>query len=178
MHSYTYHPRIRARGVEDPSAHNFPYSFDDEILATDPKVQKDGSLLYQKVWLHRWTGRIVRNSRESEDERDLSQTMETMKNLTLSADYLDFGLQEDGLGSVNVADLAVPASLVDALVAWNWRYQEIMLMEVDDRRTSEARSLIDELDREGLVLAQKISEGIPVPVKVNYFSEGLLRRLP
>jgi hypothetical protein len=104
--------------------------------------------------------------------------METMKNLTLSADYLDFGLQEDGLGSVNVADLAVPASLVDALVAWNGRYQEIILMEVDDRRTSEARSLIDELDREGLVLAQKISEGIPVPVKVNYFSEGLLRRLP
>lgn len=48
-HGYKYHPRIRQRGVEDPRAHNFPYSFDDVILKEKPIVQKDGSLLYRKA---------------------------------------------------------------------------------------------------------------------------------
>jgi len=47
QHGYDYHPRIRARGVEDPVGHNFPYSFDDEILNSTPVLQTDGSLLYQ-----------------------------------------------------------------------------------------------------------------------------------
>jgi RHS repeat-associated protein len=42
-HKYTYSPRVRERGTQDPSAHNFPYSFDDVILSkkpyyTDPKT--------------------------------------------------------------------------------------------------------------------------------------------
>lgn len=48
-HGYKYHPRVRARGVEDPVAHNFPYSFDDVILKEKLIVQADGSLLYRKV---------------------------------------------------------------------------------------------------------------------------------
>jgi len=47
-HDYKYHPRIRYRGVQDPKAHNFPYSFDDMILKTKPIKQPDGSLLYRK----------------------------------------------------------------------------------------------------------------------------------
>ncbi|NLE79261.1 MAG: RHS repeat protein, partial [Rhodococcus sp.] len=46
-HSFDYHPRIRERGLEDPTGHNFPYSFDDVILGNDPIVQRDGSLLYR-----------------------------------------------------------------------------------------------------------------------------------
>ncbi len=46
-HNFKYHTRIRARGVQDPIAHNFPYSFDDIILKTKPIIQKDGSLLYR-----------------------------------------------------------------------------------------------------------------------------------
>ncbi|MFK0004325.1 RHS repeat-associated core domain-containing protein [Paenarthrobacter sp. NPDC090522] len=46
-HGYIYHPRIRARGVEDPRAHNFPYSFDDVILRSNPMTQADGSYLYR-----------------------------------------------------------------------------------------------------------------------------------
>ncbi len=45
-HGFKYHPRIRQRGLQDPKAHNFPYSFDDIILKTNPIKQKDGSLLY------------------------------------------------------------------------------------------------------------------------------------
>lgn len=32
----TYDPQVRARGVEDPKSHNFPYSFDKGILSTPP----------------------------------------------------------------------------------------------------------------------------------------------
>ncbi|WP_244461338.1 DUF6531 domain-containing protein [Rhodococcus sp. ZPP] len=46
-HGYDYHPRIRERGLEDPTGHNFPYSFDDQILRHEPTVQRDGSLLYR-----------------------------------------------------------------------------------------------------------------------------------
>jgi RHS repeat-associated protein len=42
-----YHPRVRARGLEDPTAHNFPYSFDQTILKSTPTTQSDGSLLYR-----------------------------------------------------------------------------------------------------------------------------------
>jgi hypothetical protein len=48
QHGYKYHPRVRQRGVEDPRAHNFPYSFDDVILKEAPIKQADGSLLYRK----------------------------------------------------------------------------------------------------------------------------------
>lgn len=46
-HGYAYDPRVRKRGVEDPSSHNFPYSFDDHILSQPPVMQTDGSLLYR-----------------------------------------------------------------------------------------------------------------------------------
>lgn len=38
-HGFNYHPRIRARGLEDPVGHNYPYSFDDAILQTTPVRQ-------------------------------------------------------------------------------------------------------------------------------------------
>ena len=44
-HSFKYADRVRMRGVQDPVSHNFPYSFDDAILATKPipkvSVQKN-----------------------------------------------------------------------------------------------------------------------------------------
>ena len=42
-----YDPRVRARGVEDPVSHNFPYSFDNEVLKTKPIPQKNGYNIYQ-----------------------------------------------------------------------------------------------------------------------------------
>jgi RHS repeat-associated protein len=44
-----YDPRVRARAVEDPVSHNFPYSFDEEILATKPIPQKNGYNIFQKA---------------------------------------------------------------------------------------------------------------------------------
>ncbi len=48
-HSFKYHSRIKARALQDPVAHNFPYSFDDVILKAKPITQADGSLLYRHV---------------------------------------------------------------------------------------------------------------------------------
>lgn len=47
-HGLKYDPRVRARGVQDPKSHNFPYSFDDGILATKPTVKPSGYKIYQK----------------------------------------------------------------------------------------------------------------------------------
>lgn len=44
--AYTYAPRVRERAVQDPGAHNFPYSFDQEILKTRPIKEVDGSNTY------------------------------------------------------------------------------------------------------------------------------------
>ncbi|MEE1945904.1 DUF6443 domain-containing protein [Pedobacter sp. KR3-3] len=43
-----YDPRVRARGVEDPTSHNFPYSFDEAILKTKPILKNNGYRIYQK----------------------------------------------------------------------------------------------------------------------------------
>ncbi len=43
-----YDPRVRERGIDDPVAHNFPYSYDPEILATEPTITPEGYKIYQK----------------------------------------------------------------------------------------------------------------------------------
>lgn len=45
--SHQYAPRVRARGVQDPVSHNFPYSFDDPILVTTPQTLANGYRMYQ-----------------------------------------------------------------------------------------------------------------------------------
>ncbi len=43
-----YAPRVRARAVQDPTSHNFPYSFDKGILNTKPNIKNNGYQIYQK----------------------------------------------------------------------------------------------------------------------------------
>ncbi|MGL5166694.1 MAG: RHS repeat-associated core domain-containing protein [Afipia sp.] len=44
----SYDPRVRQRALEDPVSHNFPYSYDPEILSTNPIPRPNGYNLYQK----------------------------------------------------------------------------------------------------------------------------------
>lgn len=37
------------RAVQNPVSHNFPYSFDDAILATKPLLKNNGYKIFQKV---------------------------------------------------------------------------------------------------------------------------------
>ena len=36
------------RGVQDPVSHNFPYSFDDVILSTQPILKSNGYKIFQQ----------------------------------------------------------------------------------------------------------------------------------
>lgn|SRR5690554_793872 len=47
-HSFKYTDRVRMRGVQDPVSHNFPYSFDDAILSTNPILKKNGYKMFQQ----------------------------------------------------------------------------------------------------------------------------------
>jgi hypothetical protein len=47
INSYTYDERVRMRALDDPTSHNFPYSFDESILSTTPIVKPDGYMIYQ-----------------------------------------------------------------------------------------------------------------------------------
>ncbi|MGB7068000.1 MAG: RHS repeat-associated core domain-containing protein, partial [Pyrinomonadaceae bacterium] len=43
-----YDPRVRARALEDPVGHNFPFSFDNVILSHRPTVKSSGYRIFQK----------------------------------------------------------------------------------------------------------------------------------
>ena len=47
-HSFKYADRVRMRGVQDPVSHNFPYSFDDAILSTNPILKNNGYKMFQQ----------------------------------------------------------------------------------------------------------------------------------
>ena len=46
-HNFRYADRVRMRAMEDPLSHNFPYSFDDAILATRPMLKRNGYKIFQ-----------------------------------------------------------------------------------------------------------------------------------
>ena len=46
-HGFQYADRVRARGLQDPVSHNFPYSLDDTILATTPIPKANGYSIYR-----------------------------------------------------------------------------------------------------------------------------------
>ena len=49
--------RIRTRGVEDPKAHNFPYSYDDDILGQPGVNSRGGTLHTRRGFLNGHEGR-------------------------------------------------------------------------------------------------------------------------
>lgn len=101
-----------------------------------------------------------------------------MKYLNLAADYQDLALGDEESGPITIDDLGLSAELVDDLVEWNERYQSVIPKSMDERYVDEVASLIDELDRAGLALAERVASEVAGGAKVRYYSEGLLRPLP
>lgn len=101
-----------------------------------------------------------------------------MKYLTLAADYGDLTIRDEQLGALTPGELRLPDNLSAELVAWNERYQQVIVADLDRRRAEPTASLIRELDRVGRHLAERISEAVEGGAKVRYYSEGLLRELP
>jgi hypothetical protein len=100
-----------------------------------------------------------------------------MRYLTLSADHQQFSLVDDA-SMVQVEQLGLSEHLLADLVAWNRRYQRVIVASLQERADDPLASVIDELDRTGMVLAERIAAASDDHTKVRYYSEGQLRTLP
>lgn len=98
-----------------------------------------------------------------------------MKSWTLAADYLDYNLR-DAAGD-EIDRTLLPASLRDALDAWNAAYQTVVKLDASQREAAPTAAVIDDLDRRGQELAASIKQGREDVKEVRYYSEGLLRYL-
>lgn len=100
-----------------------------------------------------------------------------MRYLTLAADYREVSIRDETAGALGLDELGLPEDLVADLAAWNDRYQPVIPAGVDQRRVDPMASLIAELDRAGIRLAERLSDSIGDDAKVRYYSEGLLREV-
>lgn len=96
----------------------------------------------------------------------------------LSADFGAVGLLDADSCPVDLRALGLSDELLKALASWNDRYQPIIPLEISDRMRRENRAIIADLDREGLLLAAQLADKIGTDCRVEYFSEGQLRRVP
>jgi hypothetical protein len=99
-----------------------------------------------------------------------------LKYLTLSADYLQPSLRDELTGESDIDQFELPLELINDIVTWNAEYQQIIPLGRDERRIR--ASLIDNLDKIGLALADRVASALAEPAKVRYYSEGWLRHLP
>ena len=100
-----------------------------------------------------------------------------MRYLILAADYGEVSLRDEEADPTMGSELGLPSDLVADLIAWNERYQPVIPADIDQRRVDPLATLIDELDRAAIELAERIADAIDDEVKVRYYSEGLLREV-
>lgn len=101
-----------------------------------------------------------------------------MQYLRLSADHGRVSIASEAAGPISPETLGLRNHLVAELHAWNDRYEQVIAADPAARRSEPLASLIRDLDREGLALAERIAAAIGGGSKVAYFSEGLLQQLP
>ena len=98
-----------------------------------------------------------------------------MRYITVNADYMGTGLKDNFKGSISSDDLDLPLVLKAEISSWNTAYQPIVLMN-DNVRSSNAE-LIKTLDDQGLSITRKIKDFLGDGYKIDYYSEGLFRRI-
>ena len=97
-----------------------------------------------------------------------------MKYLMVSADYDATGIK-DYQGELDEVSLPLNESLWRRIRQWVGDYQVIIPMNNAERQASMA--LISELDERGIDICKDILSDLP-GVKIEYYSEGLLKKLP
>ena len=95
-----------------------------------------------------------------------------MRYLTLSADYGAPNLRDEDLDNGAVI---VSQALQLKLDAWNRDYEPIVKMTSNERQAELGR--IEGLDATGRELAAEVAASLGREVKIEYYSEGLGRRL-
>jgi len=91
--------------------------------------------------------------------------------LTLSIDINSF-LKNDFDSNYNLDELNMPSSLLKELNSWYDDYYPIILIDNNERKN--IQTLIEELDKRGILLSQKLMK-VNRDIKVRYYSEGLLK---
>ncbi|AWK70235.1 hypothetical protein CBI38_00235 [Rhodococcus oxybenzonivorans] len=100
-----------------------------------------------------------------------------LKYIRLSADYLEPSIIDQQEGRTSPQSLSLSSELQDVLEDWNLHYQSIIQLSMKERSSGQVKSEIDRLDSEGMVIAQKIATELGDCAKVEYYSEGLLKRI-
>ena len=94
-----------------------------------------------------------------------------MMYLTLSTDVNSF-LKNDFDSNFNLDELNMSSSLLNELNSWYNDYYPIILIDINERKN--IQTVIEELDKRGILLAQKLMK-VNNDIKVRYYSEGLLK---
>lgn len=99
-----------------------------------------------------------------------------MRYLTVGADYQGTGLKDDFTGTIEPTTLSLPSELIHRISKWVADYQSIIPLDEGERLGRKEE--IQDLDKRGLVIARDLKAYLGEAVKVQYYSEGELTRLP
>lgn len=97
-----------------------------------------------------------------------------MRYITVSADYTSSGVKDLNDGELDRKQLGVSESLWLAIQKWVSDYSPIIMMESEERAAEFDK--IHLLDQRGIEICKQIKTELK-DVKVEYYSEGLLKKL-
>jgi len=98
-----------------------------------------------------------------------------MRYLTVNADYQGTGINDDFEGPIAPSSIDLPQQLIDRIADWVRDYQPIIQLGTDERRNRVKE--IEELDKTGIALARDLKAHFGASAKVQYYSEGKLKRM-
>lgn len=99
-----------------------------------------------------------------------------MKYIILDADYLSTGIKDQDGNQLSKDSISLPSKIWDQIELWVSDYSCIVQMEEKERKMN--IQLITKLDRRGIELCSIILSHYFGEIKIEYFSEGLLKKIP
>ncbi len=98
-----------------------------------------------------------------------------MRYLILDANYRSTGIRDLDGNYLSQRELSISDKLWNEIQIWVDRY--IYVVKMDDNERKINLDLIKILDTQGLGLCDKIISELKEEVKIEYFSEGLLKKI-
>lgn len=97
-----------------------------------------------------------------------------MRYLTIAADYTQSCLHDDFEGPITPEALKLSGDLCTELHSWNDLYKQVIPLDMEQRAQNSIVALIEILDQQGMLLAEKVRLSVKGDAKIRYFSEGKL----
>ena len=99
-----------------------------------------------------------------------------MKYITIDADYLSSGVKDSNGNQLSNEDLKLPKNIWNEIQKWVQDYSQII--QLDDNERKNEVELIRRLDNCGIDLCQKVLTHFNGKIKIEYYSEGFLKKIP